>query len=90
MGRPLLEQSTVWLRRLIEAMDKVASSTAKPSASDRRALANRLKLPAVLPAPGNAHAPGKPSSGGLLKEQTISMISPTQLAVRKSQAQRPP
>jgi hypothetical protein len=48
MGRPLFEQSTVWLRGLIEAMDKVASTTAKPSAADRKALANRLKLPAML------------------------------------------
>jgi hypothetical protein len=49
MGRPLFEQSTVWLRGLIEAMDEIASSTAKPSAADRKALANRLKLPAMLP-----------------------------------------
>ena len=49
MGRPLFEQSTVWLRGLIEAMDEVASSSANPSAADRKALANRLKLPAMLP-----------------------------------------
>jgi hypothetical protein len=51
MGRPLFEQSTVWLRGLIEVMDKAASSTAKPSAADRKAFANRLKLPAGGPLP---------------------------------------
>jgi hypothetical protein len=51
------------LKALIEAMDEVASSTAKPSAADRKALANRLKLPAMPPPlgiliqPGN-HRPG--------------------------------
>jgi hypothetical protein len=44
------EPSTVWLTDLIEAMDEVAASTAKASAIDREALANRLELPA-LPAP---------------------------------------
>jgi hypothetical protein len=52
MGRPLFEQSTVWLRSLIEAMDKVASSSSKASTADRKALANRLKLPAMLPTLG--------------------------------------
>jgi hypothetical protein len=46
----LIEPSTVWLRGLIEAMDEVASSATKPSATDREALANRLELPA-MPAP---------------------------------------
>jgi hypothetical protein len=52
MGRfpPALEPSTVWLTGLIEAMDEVATSAAKPSAADRKALANRLELPA-MPAP---------------------------------------
>jgi hypothetical protein len=52
MGRPLFEQSTVWLRGLIEAMDK------KPPAADRKALANRLKLPAMLPPLGTLIHPG--------------------------------
>lgn len=56
MGRPLFEQSTVWLRGLIEAMDEVASSSANPSAADRKALANRLKLPAMLPPLGVPNA----------------------------------
>jgi hypothetical protein len=52
MGRfqQVLEPSTVWLRCLIEAMDEAASSAAKPSAADRKALVNRLELPA-MPAP---------------------------------------
>jgi len=58
MGRPLFEQSTVWLKGLIEAMDEIASSTAKPSAADRKALANRLKLPAMLPPLGSLIHPG--------------------------------
>jgi hypothetical protein len=45
-----VEPSTVWLRRLVEAMDEVATSPAKPSAADREALINRLELPA-MPAP---------------------------------------
>jgi hypothetical protein len=44
-------------------MDEVASSAAKPSAADRKAMANRLELPA-MPALA-AHPPGKPSSKGL-------------------------
>jgi hypothetical protein len=53
----------MWLRALVEAMDEVASSAAKPSGADRKALANRLELPAMLPPlgilihPGN-HRPG--------------------------------
>jgi hypothetical protein len=35
------------LRGLIEAMDEVATSAAKPSAADRKAMANRLELPAM-------------------------------------------
>ena len=52
MGRfqPAFEPSTVWLTGLVEAMDEVATSAAKPSAADRKALANRLELPA-MPAP---------------------------------------
>jgi hypothetical protein len=52
MGRfqPPIEPSTVWLTGLIEAMDEAASSAATPSAADRKALANRLELPA-MPAP---------------------------------------
>jgi hypothetical protein len=53
MGRfhpPPVEPSTVWLTGLIEAMDEAASSAATPSAADRKALANRLELPA-MPAP---------------------------------------
>jgi hypothetical protein len=51
------EPSTVWLTGLVEAMDEVASSAAKPSATDRKALANRLELPA-MPAPlGNLIRP---------------------------------
>ena len=52
MGRfqPPVEPSTVWLTDLIEAMDEAASSTATPSVADRKALANRLELPA-MPAP---------------------------------------
>ena len=51
------------LRALIEAMDEVASSTAKPSASDRKALANRLKQPAMLPPPGILSRPGNHRPG---------------------------
>jgi hypothetical protein len=43
-------RGTVWLRSLIDAMDEVASSAAKPSAADRKAMANRLEFPA-MPAP---------------------------------------
>jgi hypothetical protein len=54
MGRfqPPVEPSTVWLRDLVEAMDEVATSAAKPSATDREAFANRLELPAMLAPPG--------------------------------------
>jgi hypothetical protein len=50
MGRSQspVEPSTVWLTGLVEAMDEVASSAATPSAADRKALANRLELPAML------------------------------------------
>jgi hypothetical protein len=48
--RPAVEPYTVWLTGLIEAIDEVATSSAKPSAADRKALANRLELPA-MPAP---------------------------------------
>ena len=40
-------RGTVWLRSLIDAMDEVASSAAKPSAADRKAMANRLEFPAI-------------------------------------------
>ena len=43
------------LRALIEAMDEVASSTAKPSAADREAFTNRLKQPA-----NQTHTSGPP------------------------------
>jgi hypothetical protein len=45
--QPPADPSTVWLRGLIEAMDEVAASAAKPSAADREALASRLELPAM-------------------------------------------
>ena len=45
--QPAADPSTVWLRGLIEAMDEVATSAAKPSAADRKAMANRLELPAM-------------------------------------------
>jgi hypothetical protein len=45
--QPPADPSTVWLKGLIEAMDEVASSPAKPSAADRKALVNRLELPAI-------------------------------------------
>jgi hypothetical protein len=84
MGRTPFEQSTVWLRGLIEAWDKVASSTAKPSASDRKALANRLKLPAMLPPLGTLNQPGNHRPGDLGQAAgsepasiTIAMISHT-------------
>jgi hypothetical protein len=48
--QPPADPSTVWLSGLIEAMDEVAASAAKPSAADREALATRLELPA-MPAP---------------------------------------
>jgi len=48
--QPPADPSTVWLRGLVEAMDEVATSAAKPSATDREALVNRLELPA-MPAP---------------------------------------
>jgi hypothetical protein len=48
--RPAAEPATVWLTELIEAINEVASSSAKPSAADRKALAVRLELPA-MPAP---------------------------------------
>jgi hypothetical protein len=48
----------MWLSALIEAMDKVASSTAKPPAADRKALANRLNLPAMRPPLGILIHPG--------------------------------
>jgi hypothetical protein len=47
--QPPAEPSTVWLNGLIEAMDEAASSTTKPSAADRKALATRLELPAMSP-----------------------------------------
>lgn len=49
MGRfhPAFEPSTVWLTDLLEAMDEVATSAAKPSGADRKALADRLELPAM-------------------------------------------
>jgi hypothetical protein len=56
--QPPGDPSTVWLRSLIEAMDEVATSAAKPSAADREALAARLELPA-MPAKGL----GDPFSG---------------------------
>jgi hypothetical protein len=52
-----VDPSTVWLRGLIEAMDEVASSDAKPSAIDRKALANRLELPAMPASPGSLILP---------------------------------
>ncbi len=45
--QPATDPSTVWLRGLIEAMDLVATSGAKPSAADRKAMTNRLELPAM-------------------------------------------
>ncbi len=45
--QPSVEPSTVWLRGLVEAMDEVASSAAQPPATDRKALVNRLELPAM-------------------------------------------
>ena len=45
--QPAADPSTVWLRGLIEAMDEVATSATKPSAADRKAMANRLELPAM-------------------------------------------
>jgi hypothetical protein len=50
------DPSTVWLRSLIDAMDEVATSAAKPSAADREALVNRLELPA-MPVPLAAFIP---------------------------------
>ena len=61
--QPMFEPSTVWLTGLIEAMDEVASSKGKPSASDLAALSNRLELPAMPQV--HAHSPGKPASKGL-------------------------
>jgi hypothetical protein len=46
--QPPTDPSTVWLRSLIDTMDEVATSAAKPSAADREALVNRLELPAML------------------------------------------
>ena len=74
MGRPLFEHSTVWLRGLIEAMDKVASSTAKPSAADRKALARRLKLPAVLPPLGALIHPGNRGPGDSAAQRAIRWL----------------
>jgi hypothetical protein len=52
--QPIFEPGTVWLKGLVEAMDKVASSAARPSAADRKAFANRLELPAAaIPALGS-------------------------------------
>jgi hypothetical protein len=48
--QPPADPSTVWLSGLIETMDEVATSAAKPSAADRETLATRLELPA-MPAP---------------------------------------
>ena len=45
--QPPADPSTVWLRGLIDAMEEVAASAAKPSAADRKAMANRLELPAM-------------------------------------------
>jgi hypothetical protein len=58
--QPPADPSTVWLRSLIDAMDEVASSAAKPSAADRKAMANRLELPAMPAAAwGSVTAPGR-------------------------------
>jgi len=48
--QPPTDPSTVWLRSLIDAMEEVATSASKPFAADRKAMANRLELPA-MPAP---------------------------------------
>jgi len=47
--QPSVDASTVWLNDLVEAMNEVARSPAKPSAADRKALATRLELPAISP-----------------------------------------
>jgi hypothetical protein len=62
--QPPTDPSTVWLRSLIDAMEEVATSLAKPSAADREVLVHRLELPA-MPVPLAAFIPGKPSSKGL-------------------------
>ena len=75
-----VDPSTVWLRGLIEAMDKVALSDAQPSAIDRRALANRLELPA-MPAPSASVRllihPANPIVQGtrLLRRQSVRYVA---------------
>jgi hypothetical protein len=54
--QPPTDPSTVWLRSLIDAMDEVAISAAKPTAADREVVVNRLKLPA-MPVPLAAFIP---------------------------------
>jgi hypothetical protein len=45
--QPPADPTTVWLTGLVDAMDEVANSAANPSAADRKAMANRLELPAI-------------------------------------------
>jgi hypothetical protein len=55
-------------------MDEVASSDAQPSATDRKALANRLELPA-MPAPSASARPIR-SGGALSHGQKVIDPSP--------------
>jgi hypothetical protein len=62
--QPIFEPDAVWLRGLVEAMDEVASSAARPSAADRKAFANRLELPAAaMPALGSLIHPANHRRG---------------------------
>jgi hypothetical protein len=49
MGRSqrISDQSIVWLRDLIQTIDRVAASKAKASRGEVKALARRLELPAL-------------------------------------------
>jgi hypothetical protein len=49
MGRSqrVSDQSTVWLRDLIQTMDQVSASKTKAGAGEVEALARRLELPAL-------------------------------------------
>lgn len=61
------------LRALVKAMDEAASSTARPSAADCKALANRLKQPAVPPPPEILIHPGshRPGDSAALDRKDI-------------------
>ncbi len=52
------EPSTVWLSDLVEAMDEVASSAAKPSAIDRKGVGQSARVASHA----GAHVGRKPSS----------------------------